>query len=138
LIGYIDISIFAFYIFKNILSHTIYCANISIGEVKMEMIKLLVDQLGVTESQAQDGAGAIFNMVKDKVSEDQFSNLSSAIPGLDTLMSAASQKRQNPTSSCLRPISKSSGKVPCIHPWLQWKPGSTPPKQMDRMQVLTI
>jgi hypothetical protein len=55
----------------------------------MEIVKLLVDQLGVTESQAQGGAGAIFNMVKDKVSEDQFSSLSSAIPGLDTLVSAA-------------------------------------------------
>jgi hypothetical protein len=55
----------------------------------MEIIKLLVDQLGVTENQAQGGAGAIFNMVKDKVSDDQFSNLSSAIPGLDSLMAAA-------------------------------------------------
>ena len=55
----------------------------------MEIIKLLVDQLGVTESQAQGGAGAIFNLVKDKVSGDDFNKITEVIPGIDSLLSAA-------------------------------------------------
>lgn len=55
----------------------------------MEIINALMDQLGVSEDQAKGGAGAIFNLVKDKVSDGDFSQLSSAVPGLDDLLNSA-------------------------------------------------
>ena len=55
----------------------------------MEIIQALMDQLGVTEEQATGGAGAVFNLVKDKVSGGNFSELSAAIPGMDDLLAAA-------------------------------------------------
>ena len=51
----------------------------------MEIINVLMDQLGVNENQAKGGAGAIFNLVKDKISDGDFSQLSAAVPGIATL-----------------------------------------------------
>ena len=55
----------------------------------MEIINVLMDQLGVNEDQAKGGAGAIFNLVKDKISDGDFSQLSAAVPGMDDLLAAA-------------------------------------------------
>ncbi|MEJ2729316.1 MAG: DUF2780 domain-containing protein [Deltaproteobacteria bacterium] len=54
-----------------------------------KLIGQLVDQLGVTRSQAEGGAGAIFKQAKSNMSAGDFSQLSSALPGIDSLMKAA-------------------------------------------------
>ena len=54
----------------------------------MEIINVLMDQLGVNEDQAKGGAGAIFNLVKDKISDGDFSQLSAAVPGMDDVLAA--------------------------------------------------
>ena len=49
----------------------------------------LVDLLGATQSQAEGGAGAIFKAAKDNMSTGDYSQLLSAVPGIDSLISSA-------------------------------------------------
>ncbi len=54
-----------------------------------DLVSQLTSQLGVTEDQAKGGAGALFNIAKDKLGAGEFSQITSAIPGVTDLMSAA-------------------------------------------------
>ena len=53
------------------------------------LVNVLSNDLGVTEQQAAGGSGAIFSYAKQRMSAADFSQLSSAIPGLDGLLAAA-------------------------------------------------
>ena len=55
----------------------------------MDLVKMLTNQLGVTEPQATGGAGALFDMAKGALSESDYGQVSSAIPGIGDLISAA-------------------------------------------------
>jgi hypothetical protein len=55
----------------------------------MELIDLLTKNLGINEKQATGGAGLLFKQAKDKLGSSDFSKVSAAVPGLDSLMSAA-------------------------------------------------
>ncbi len=55
----------------------------------MELIGELTKNLGVSETQAKGGAGLIFNLAKDKLGSDDFSKVSSAVPGIDEMMGTA-------------------------------------------------
>jgi hypothetical protein len=55
----------------------------------MELIDQLSKNLGVSETQAQGGAGLLFKQAKEKLGGDDFSKVSAAVPGLDSLISAA-------------------------------------------------
>jgi hypothetical protein len=55
----------------------------------MELIDLLTKNLGVTETQAQGGAGLLLKQAKDKLGGGDFSKVSAAVPGIDSLISAA-------------------------------------------------
>lgn len=52
------------------------------------LIASLTDNLGVSTEQATGGMGAILNYAKQNISSEKFSQLSSAIPGVDSLLSA--------------------------------------------------
>jgi hypothetical protein len=54
-----------------------------------KLIGSLVDLLGVTESQAEGGAGAIFREAKNNMSSSDSAQLLSALPGIDSLIAAA-------------------------------------------------
>ena len=54
-----------------------------------KLIGQLVDLLGVSQSQAEGGAGAIFKAAKNNMSTGDYSQLLSAIPGIDSLVDAA-------------------------------------------------
>jgi hypothetical protein len=54
-----------------------------------KLIGQLVDLLGVTRPQAEGGAGAVFQQAKSNMSAGDFSQLSSALPGIDSLIKAA-------------------------------------------------
>lgn len=56
-----------------------------------KLIGSLVDKLGVSEEQATGGAGAIFKEGKNNMSSDDYSQLLNAVPGIDSLISAAPQ-----------------------------------------------
>ncbi len=55
----------------------------------MELVDLLTKNLGISESQAQGGAGLLFKQAQEKLSGDDFSKVSAAVPGIDSLISAA-------------------------------------------------
>ncbi len=64
------------------------------GPVSADTSKLigsLVDTLGVSEEQATGGAGAVFREAKDNMSSGDYSQLLNAVPGIDSLISAAPQ-----------------------------------------------
>jgi hypothetical protein len=55
----------------------------------MELIDLLTKNLGVTETQAKGGAGLLFKQAQGKLGSTDFSKVSAAVPGIDTLIKAA-------------------------------------------------
>lgn len=50
---------------------------------------VLMQQLGVTQAQAEGGAGALFQVAKNRMKPDAFSQVSDSVPGMDSLLSAA-------------------------------------------------
>ena len=50
---------------------------------------LLMQQLGVTQPQAEGGVGAIFQLAKSKMQGAAFSELSNSVPGMQGLLAAA-------------------------------------------------
>ena len=64
------------------------------GPVSADTSKLigsLVDTLGVSEEQATGGSGAVFKEAKNNMSPGDYSQLLNAVPGIDSLISAAPQ-----------------------------------------------
>ena len=57
----------------------------------MELIQLLTENLGVEESQAQGGAGLLFQLAKDKLGDDDFATIANYVPGIENLLSSAPQ-----------------------------------------------
>jgi len=55
----------------------------------MDLINLLVDQLGVDKSQASGGAGLILNLVKEKLADGDFKQIADIIPGISDMLGAA-------------------------------------------------
>jgi len=55
----------------------------------MELLQMLTNQLNVSEEQAGGGAGALFKLAKDKLGSNEFSQITSAIPGISELISSA-------------------------------------------------
>ena len=53
------------------------------------LIKSLVDQVGITQSQAEGGAGAIFKAAQDRLGSSQFDALLGGIPGIKDLLKQA-------------------------------------------------
>ena len=54
-----------------------------------DLANLLTDQLGITQPQAQGGAGSIFSFVKQQVDPSQFADLAKSVPNMDSLLKAA-------------------------------------------------
>lgn len=57
----------------------------------MELMQQLVSNLGIQEEQAKGGAGLLFQLAKDKLGADEFSQVASHVPEMDDLLSAAPQ-----------------------------------------------
>ncbi len=60
-----------------------------------DLTQTLIKQLGVTKQQAQGGAGAIFQAAKNQLDAEQFASLTEAVPGMDTLLSAAPKQSES-------------------------------------------
>ena len=63
------------------------------------LVNALTSQLGVTKPQAEGGAGALFNLAKQRMAPDQFGQVQSQIPGIDGLMGASSGATQKSESN---------------------------------------
>ncbi len=55
----------------------------------LDMIPLLTSSLGIDKNQAEGGLGSLFGYAKEQLSSDESSQLSSALPGLDSLVGMA-------------------------------------------------
>ena len=55
----------------------------------LDMIPLLTSSLGVDKTQAEGGLGSLFAYAKEQLSSDESSQLSSVLPGLDSLIGMA-------------------------------------------------
>ncbi|MBM4206510.1 MAG: DUF2780 domain-containing protein [Gammaproteobacteria bacterium] len=53
------------------------------------LVDILVQQLGVTPTQATGGAGSIFSMAQQTMTPSNFGIISKAVPGMDSLLAAA-------------------------------------------------
>ena len=54
-----------------------------------ELIGALSKEMGATPEQAAGAAGALFGMAKSRLSPEQFSQVATAVPGMDSLLKAA-------------------------------------------------
>jgi hypothetical protein len=54
-----------------------------------ELVGAITKELGVTPQQAQGGAGALLGLAKSQLKPEEFSEVASALPGTDRLLSAA-------------------------------------------------
>lgn len=55
----------------------------------MDLIQQLMQQVGVSQDQAEGGIGLLLNTVKDKLPSDDFAQLKDTIPSADQFMGAA-------------------------------------------------
>ena len=62
-----------------------------IMSVNMELIQQLTQNLGIKEDQAKGGAGLIFQLAQSKLGDGEFSQVASAIPGINELVGSAPQ-----------------------------------------------
>jgi Protein of unknown function VcgC/VcgE (DUF2780) len=54
-----------------------------------ELVDALSKEIGATPEQAAGAAGALFGVAKSRLKDDEFSKVSSAVPGMDALLRAA-------------------------------------------------
>ncbi|MGZ4955697.1 MAG: DUF2780 domain-containing protein [Methylobacter sp.] len=52
------------------------------------LAELLMQRTGVTQAQAQGGAGALFQVAKNKMQADEFTQLEQAVPGMEGMLGA--------------------------------------------------
>ena len=53
------------------------------------LVSQLSKELSITHTQAKGGAGTLFTLAKNRLSADEFSKVSSAVPGMSGLLKAA-------------------------------------------------
>ncbi len=74
------------------------------------VVGALVKQLGVTETQATGGAGALFQMAKTKMTDSAFSQVSNSVPGMAGLLGAVPQaKPASSTGNLLGALATATG-----------------------------
>jgi hypothetical protein len=54
-----------------------------------ELVGTLSKEMGATPEQSAGAAGALFGLAKSRLGADQFSQIASAVPGMDALLGAA-------------------------------------------------
>ncbi|MBL7005159.1 MAG: DUF2780 domain-containing protein [Gammaproteobacteria bacterium] len=59
------------------------------------LVELLMQRTGVNQAQAQGGAGALFQIAKNNMQADTFTQLEQSVPGLQGLLGAASPQPQS-------------------------------------------
>ena len=75
------------------------------------LISQLSKGLSVTPTQAKGGAGALFGLAKTRLSEDEFSKVSAAVPGMSGLLKAAPAAGGNSELSSLEGSMGSMGRL---------------------------
>ena len=66
-----------------------------------ELVGALSKEMGATPEQAAGAAGALFGMAKSRLKPEEFSQIATAVPGMDSLLKAAPAAGGGATSSTL-------------------------------------
>ena len=74
-----------------------------------ELVDALSMEIGATPEQAAGAAGALFGLAKSRLSADEFSQVSNAVPGMDALLSAAPALGAVGTAGALSQAAGSAG-----------------------------
>lgn len=61
----------------------------------LTLTDMLMKQVGVTQAQAEGGAGALFQVAKTKMQPDSFTQLAQSVPGMESMMGAAPDVSQS-------------------------------------------
>jgi hypothetical protein len=66
-----------------------------------ELIGALSKEMGATPEQAAGAAGTLFGVAKSRLKAEDFSQIATAVPGMDSLLKAAPSAAGNPASGAL-------------------------------------
>src|ERR1035437_4376450 len=69
--------------------------NAAQGVQAGSLTEILMQRTGVTGAQAQGGAGALFQIAKNKMSPDSFTQLEQSVPGIQGMLGAAPAPSQS-------------------------------------------
>jgi hypothetical protein len=75
----------------------------------MELIKQLMENLGVSEEQAKGGAGTVLKTAKDNLSGEQFDQVAKAVPGIGDLIGFATSKSSSTGGGLLGSVTGALG-----------------------------
>jgi len=73
---------------KGILLFTIFAMSIVAQAQTSDLIGMLTKEMGITNKQAEGGAGSLFKFAQEGMTKTDFSKLSDAVPGMDGLLGA--------------------------------------------------
>jgi hypothetical protein len=73
---------------KGFLLLFVFALSVSVQAQTSDLIGMLVNEMGITNEQAEGGAGSLFNFAQEGMSESDFGDLSDAVPGMDDLLGA--------------------------------------------------
>lgn len=66
----------------------VFMASLTLQAQTSDLVNMLTKEMGISEKQAEGGAGSIFNMAKETMSKDDFGSLSDVVPDMSGLLGA--------------------------------------------------
>jgi len=81
----------------------------SASALDMGLVSTLVNKLGVTESQAQGGSGAIFKTAESRMSKEDYKQLSDEVPEVDSLQKFAPESKPSMLGSAASALGGKTG-----------------------------
>jgi hypothetical protein len=76
-----------------------------------DLVNALSKELGSTPEQAAGAAGSLFSLAKSRLKADEFSQVAKAVPGMDSLLSAAPALGATGTSGAAGALSSAAGQA---------------------------
>ena len=66
----------------------VFMASMTIQAQTSDLVGMLTKEMGISEKQAEGGAGSIFNMAKETMPKSDFGSLSDVVPDMSGLLGA--------------------------------------------------
>ena len=88
---------------------TAQSAAATAAKASPELVGALSKEMGSTPEQAAGAAGALFGVAKSRLNADQFSQIATAVPGMDSLLGAAPAPGGGGATGALSQLGGSAG-----------------------------
>lgn len=85
----------------------------------MEVVKFVSKRLGIASEQAEGAAGAVYQLVQQRISDDQFVQVAYATPAISDLMAKAPRFAATSRGGLLGTISRWCGGLGSLRPLRQ-------------------